>query len=478
MMRRRRDHRDLIPDERHAFVSAVHRLKSSGAYDRYVAEYRRVFEAGGPARLGPASLPWHREFLYQFELDLRATDPTVSLPYWDWTSDGSGGSVLWSDGFLGGAGAGPETAVISGPFGLDTWVLTETSPPVDCGPALRRTLGPTPALPTSSQLDAVLRQVPYERFAASLDQLLRSSVAAWVGRTMASATAPNDPAFWLHVCNVDRMWTLWQDRHPEEAPYLEAGRGPLGHRLDDTFTVADRTIRPRDLLNHRSLGYGYDSDLPDGTVLLAVGASPLRSAIESPDEPDHYQFVAATTGTYVIEVAGAPDATLWVFGPDDPSSPIARREVGGQGSARVETHVAAGTYLLRVIHGDTGPEGGAYTVAVRAAPSRRPVAHLSPEGPVVEGHLEGDAAQSDVYAFVVTRPATYVVEIGRTGGVYATLFGPNCPHERVAVEDRSGPGQPTCTVVDLASGLYYLHVRPYAPECAGVYTVAVREASA
>ena len=36
----------------------------------------------------PLFLPWHRAYLYMFEMSLRDISPNVSLPWWDWTSDG------------------------------------------------------------------------------------------------------------------------------------------------------------------------------------------------------------------------------------------------------------------------------------------------------------------------------------------------------------------------------------------------------
>src|SRR5271169_1953504 len=35
----------------------------------------------------PIFLPWHRAYLYFFELTLRDLQPEVTLPWWDWTAD-------------------------------------------------------------------------------------------------------------------------------------------------------------------------------------------------------------------------------------------------------------------------------------------------------------------------------------------------------------------------------------------------------
>ena len=34
----------------------------------------------------PLFLAWHRAYLYYFELTLKEYEPTVTLPWWDWTS--------------------------------------------------------------------------------------------------------------------------------------------------------------------------------------------------------------------------------------------------------------------------------------------------------------------------------------------------------------------------------------------------------
>ena len=36
----------------------------------------------------------------------------------------------------------------------------------------------------------------------------------WTGGTMSDLDSPGDPLFFLHHCNVDRLWAIWQINHP------------------------------------------------------------------------------------------------------------------------------------------------------------------------------------------------------------------------------------------------------------------------
>src|SRR5262245_25067446 len=75
------------------------------------------------AHRGPVFLPWHREFLRRFELDLRHEAPGVSIPYWEWAADSAlpdpKTSPIWQNDFLGGDGSGPDDVVTKGPFKFD-----------------------------------------------------------------------------------------------------------------------------------------------------------------------------------------------------------------------------------------------------------------------------------------------------------------------------------------------------------------------
>jgi tyrosinase len=105
-MKCRKNVKNLLPDEKTAFAQAIIDLKkpekrpsiipaaqddgATSRYDDYVWIHKEVMNG---AHCGAAFLPWHREFLKQFELDLQdvSTYPSITLPYWDWTMQRSPG---------------------------------------------------------------------------------------------------------------------------------------------------------------------------------------------------------------------------------------------------------------------------------------------------------------------------------------------------------------------------------------------------
>lgn len=91
-------------------------------------------------------------------------------------------------------------------------------------------------------------------------EVLHDGPHNWVGGIMATASSPEDPVFWLHHSNVDRLWAIWQREHPNQ-PYLPANdtANTEGLRLDDPmheFIIGETNLlTPRDVLNQ----YEYDN---------------------------------------------------------------------------------------------------------------------------------------------------------------------------------------------------------------------------
>ncbi|MGN9775361.1 tyrosinase MelC2 [Micromonospora sp. H33] len=263
----RKNQRDLTPTERRAFVDAVLALKRSGVYDQFVRTHNDFIlgDTDTGNRVGhrsPSFLPWHRQFLLEFERALQAVDPAVNLPYWDWTTDRSATSSLWSPDFLGGNGRSGDGQITTGPFAYATgnWPLSVR---VDSRSYLRRQFGAAgQSLPTSSQVATVLAQTGYDvapwnsTSASGFRNLvegwrgpnLHNRVHVWVGGTMATGVSPNDPVFWLHHCHVDKLWSNWQRARPS-AGYLPTGGTANVVDLHDVMSPWN-TVSPADLLSH------------------------------------------------------------------------------------------------------------------------------------------------------------------------------------------------------------------------------------
>jgi tyrosinase len=474
----RKNVRDLDDDERKRFVDAILQMKANGRYDQYVALHKAQVDLGGPAHQGPAFLPWHREYLARFEEELQVLDPDVSLPYWDWTTERGTGAPVWAPQMLGGTGDGPDDAVTTGQFAFNTgrWTLTVTEPPGDPGPALRRRLAAGGSLPTAVALDSVLSSTPFNTFRSGLEHLIHDGVHLWVGRTMSMGTSPNDPAFWLHHCMVDRQWAHWQRRHPDQLPYLPPGQGPVGHRLDDPITILGHPSRtPADLVDHTMLGYTYDDDpLPGGTpVDLTVGAPPTAAGIGARGEVDLYRFVAAAAGQYVVETSGRTDVVMTLLGPNDPASVITEDDDSGvDRNARIVSSLSAGTYFVRLRHFDptaTGP----YAVAVQGTQPAASPTEIPVNGGPVAGSIAA-ANESDVNTFAATTAANYTIETSGATDTFLSLFGPNSQTTRLAVDDDSGPGANSRVVIDLNPGVYVVRVRHFSPNGTGNYGISVQ----
>lgn len=273
----RRSATDLTPDEIDRFAAAVVALKQPdpatgvSAYDRLVALHGAVmrievtFASGNVQRTNMAHwnigfCPWHRRYLLDFERALQAIDPAIDLPYWDWDDHPSALDRLFANGFAGSLGpTGSAEPVANGRFAdfpvavplREVW-----------GSPLQRGGGATVSWPpAANSIDWLVALrfssngthplwIFWQLLEAGWPNILTATHNAahnFVGGHMAGAFSPNDPIFWLHHANVDRIWAEWQagflaesaGDHPDdwpdpgEASPLDGNPAPYGHRLDD-----------------------------------------------------------------------------------------------------------------------------------------------------------------------------------------------------------------------------------------------------
>jgi Common central domain of tyrosinase len=311
-------------------------------YDDYVWMHNTVSHG---AHRGPAFGPWHREFLHQFEFDLQQVSghPELTLPYWDWTTDRSAASAGWpfTNDFMGGfgnAGPGPTTGFIttsqfSDPAnwrinirrGNDADLTLKRSRGVPSGAELPTredvlfALGP--GVPAGSAWPSVYDFAPWNdtsgqptdgqilrSFRKFLERVLHDGIHVWIGDAWEfvgnsprdgghmtfPAVAVNDPVFWLHHCNVDRLWSIWQRKAALSAYVPQvAGTATAGHNGEDDMTNlaapewfnAPLHKHPNDVQDHQSLGYWYHTDVPEVTLTtpsVFFGSVPELTSSEMP----------------------------------------------------------------------------------------------------------------------------------------------------------------------------------------------------
>jgi hypothetical protein len=268
-------------------------------YDDFVWAHHQVMMLGpngstGPnyAHRGPAFGPWHRELLklYEAELQNAAGDPNLTLPYWDWTKDQTAADpgFPFTTDFLGGDGAAnPNDKVTTGDFAGWTLNCDEEG----WGFLRRHFGGDGPGLPSAMSVINCLALTPYDSSPWNLSSASASSfrntlegwvgpaqihnaVHRWVGGSMQPGTSPNDPIFFFHHCNIDRLWASWEQRNSGAAPYLPDNTTAAASgltRLNDNMSSFGRTatdryfgvdVKPGDVTNSKAIQW-YDTDLPE-----------------------------------------------------------------------------------------------------------------------------------------------------------------------------------------------------------------------
>jgi hypothetical protein len=195
LSRPRKNQKDLTQSEKNAFNSALQSAEADGSYARITAIHKdgshRMHTMNGGFVGGMRFLPWHRVYCFILEQQLQMYQPDIRIPYWDWANDHT----------------------------LPSWVYRPSG--ITRGPDTNY------SLPTQGNIDA-LDQTNYVNFTYGSPNCLEeyhNTVHMWVGgNTMPyPMQSPNDPMFWLHHANVDRIWAEWQVKNPSVLPPLSGG---------------------------------------------------------------------------------------------------------------------------------------------------------------------------------------------------------------------------------------------------------------
>ncbi len=263
------------------------------------------------SHMAPQFLPWHRYLLLRLEADMAEAigDPEFTLPYWDWEDcweddDPNTCTPIFETDFLGTAGGCDDASQVVEGYLTDNGfvanvysvggVMNFTGDGIVCDPRpLVRNVGCSTSVvgpPTAEEVAGIFARpvydaMPYNSCHTEEDISFRQylegfnnsdrdpiCVAAgcalhgrgheWMGGDMTINSTPNDPMFFLHHNNVDRMWAAWQEANlasGEADRMVDHGNPgyPEGDFRGPLFIFDD--VRADELFDYRALGYAFDT---------------------------------------------------------------------------------------------------------------------------------------------------------------------------------------------------------------------------
>jgi tyrosinase len=205
----------------------------------------------------PLFLPWHRSYLYHLELALQAHGAHVTIPWWDWVGTGTVPRA-----FEGAPAANPLAGGPIAPIGVAAQPDWPTETSRDPGAAVGEP-GVLPP-PLRGRYKWLMAPTEFLEFSRRLESL-HNNMHVWTGGTMGAIEwAAFDPLFFSHHAMVDRLWRIWQTKHP--------GGSPPASMLDTSLRAGTRPIfTVREVLDVQALGYDYAAS--SATVPGTLGGS-------------------------------------------------------------------------------------------------------------------------------------------------------------------------------------------------------------
>jgi tyrosinase len=185
--------------------------------------------------------PWHRMYLYWFERIIRKMSgyPKWTLPYWNWSAPGQQKlpEMFWKD--------------------KQSDLFTEHR-----NPDMNSESGSLCA--TAVDYSRAFAECDFRTASAWFEETrhkaIHNAIGGWMGETK---TAAQDPIFFLHHCNIDRLWNLWlaQGSQYSNPTNLSFWRDQKFCFYDENSTIQQRSCC-QILSAAEQLGYKYEEEPP------------------------------------------------------------------------------------------------------------------------------------------------------------------------------------------------------------------------
>lgn len=302
-LRRRKNIEKLGADELAAYKHAIQVLKSNTDPNSpkgyaYWAALHDLFDESihsGCAHYSEKFFPWHRRYLYDFEVALQNSDPPrtkdVMIPYWDWTTN--------------------TTTGVNFPAAFEDTnspLFDDTRQPVPHPPwnpdQVRRMVGETDWSVFAGKPDP---SNAFGRNPGSIENGPHNTLHGMISADMASAdTAVQDPIFWSFHAGIDLCWSRWQHRN------LSGGKPQPFVDAEAMLFFQDRSFKVGTTGKTTDYFYEYDYDYsgdaaPAATTAAAVVAS--ASITQSPKSVVPFSVGAEKGKNLTMQPAAPPPSS-------------------------------------------------------------------------------------------------------------------------------------------------------------------------
>ncbi len=255
-----RDHPDL-----EALRRAIPILRRSGAWDAQVAVHADMRHRHHSSW---RFLAWHRLQLVWFErIVARASGKAdFTLPYWDWDDDRIP-DVFFEDTplYVPGREAQPGESIQAFLRRNNQWFTGRVTDDFDTFFGRPR-----------GSRDASDGQTGRRYYSGSAEWSGHNLIHGFVGGDMGNLSrSPNDPLFWLHHANIDRIWSIWTARHPGQV-YPAAWRAEALGGFRDPNGRPVPAVAAQTTIGTAAFGYDYPYD---PTPPLAFAAAPGKPIV-------------------------------------------------------------------------------------------------------------------------------------------------------------------------------------------------------
>jgi hypothetical protein len=257
----------------------------------------------------PWFFAWHRLFLLYLEKQLQdaASDPTLRLPYWDYTNS---------------AEVKMPTAFTE-PTYTDTAGVTQPNPLYEPRRAPGWQQGRASLDANSTNIDSALKDQSFSSYQSNIERNIHGyvhcsvSVSCPVPDMGSVPYSANDPIFWIHHANIDRLWSCWSSNASHHNPndqnflnksfrFVSAGGQEVTNKVGDLFagTLVDYKYEKEENCG-RSVAVAFDNEslsTVKGTDVTVEKFNELLAQPKSLNVPTEPVTLAAATTKVKVEL--------------------------------------------------------------------------------------------------------------------------------------------------------------------------------